>query len=81
MKIFKALSKLTYIFPIASLIVPFPSWAGTIVAGVQILEPNELVAGKTQSQWGDLWWQWAANIPSSQNPLVFDDNTDPLGQG
>ena len=35
-----------------------------------ILNPDVIVAGRTQAQWADAWWQWALSFPANQSPQV-----------
>jgi hypothetical protein len=67
------------IIPLVTLINSFPSFASTMIGSVNILDPDELIDGKTQASLGDLWLQWTIGLPKNNHPLVFDDNTDPLG--
>ena len=76
----KHLSKASFLLPTLLLVVAQPSLAGTIVGGVEVLDPDELVAGKTQALWSNLWWQYIVSIPTPQNPSAFDDFSDPLGK-
>jgi Ca2+-binding RTX toxin-like protein len=34
-----------------------------------VVDPTQTIAGKTQSQLGDEWWQWDATIPQDDNPI------------
>ena len=42
----------------------------TVVGGVEVLAPDALVAGKTQGEWGNLWWQYILSIPTNDNPAT-----------
>jgi len=52
-----------------------------IVLGLQgaataaVISPGTSVAGHTQLEWSEQWWQWIMSIPKSTNPLV-DPNGD-----
>lgn len=35
-----------------------------------ILPPDAIVAGRTQNQWAETWWNWVASHPSSTNPVL-----------
>jgi hypothetical protein len=37
-------------------------------ADVQILKPDQPVAGQTQLFWAQAWWQWILSIPAATNP-------------
>jgi hypothetical protein len=41
-----------------------------VVGGVEVLAPDALVAGKTQGEWGNLWWQYILSIPNNDNPAI-----------
>lgn len=43
-------------------------------ADAGLLDPDALVAGKSQNDWAEQWWEWAANIPAASNPVL-----DPTG--
>jgi hypothetical protein len=43
---------------------------GSTAAKAGILLPDQSVAGKTQAEWGNLWYQQFLAIPASQNPLA-----------
>lgn len=42
--------------------VPLPVRAG-------LLAPDVPVAGVSQAEWGDRWWQWAIHYPNGSNPV------------
>lgn len=73
MNYFKILSQASALLTFAFLTGISPSVASTIVGGIEVLDPDELLAGKTQAEWGNLWWQYLYEIPFEQSP-VFDDN-------
>jgi hypothetical protein len=35
-----------------------------------LVAPNVNVAGKSQNDWAEQWWNWAGNIPEASNPVV-----------
>jgi hypothetical protein len=41
-----------------------------------VLAPTEQVAGRSQLEWVQNWWQWALSFPADQSPLV--DNSGAL---
>jgi len=47
--------------------------ADYVVSGVTVLSPGSTVAGKTISEWGDTWWQWAMS-QSTPNDAFTDPN-------
>ena len=51
-----------------------------------LIPPEQKIAGKTQAELGNQWWQYAVSIPTNpdpsvrkQNPFTFKDETDPRG--
>jgi hypothetical protein len=42
-------------------------------ADVQILKPDQIVAGHTQLYWAQTWWQWLLSIPAAINPANDPD--------
>ncbi|HEC19367.1 MAG TPA: hypothetical protein ENI97_08485 [Gammaproteobacteria bacterium] len=34
-----------------------------------VLDRNELVAGLTQGDYVNMWWQWAVSMPASESPV------------
>jgi hypothetical protein len=34
-----------------------------------IIDPTEPIAGRTQSEWGDKYWQWTGTTPQDDNPV------------
>jgi hypothetical protein len=48
--------------------------AVTSSAHAGLLAPDATVAGISQAEWGDRWWQWAISYPTASNPIV-----DPTG--
>ncbi len=72
MNYLKILSPGTALLTLTFLTGISPSYASTMIAGVKVLDPNELLAGKTQAEWGDLWWQYLYEIPLNLSP-VFDE--------
>jgi Ca2+-binding RTX toxin-like protein len=40
-----------------------------------VIDPKAKIAGKTQAEWGDKWFQWSGSIPLDDNPL-FDNTGD-----
>jgi hypothetical protein len=42
-------------------------------ADVQILKPDQIVAGHTQLFWAQTWWQWLLNITAAINPANDPD--------
>jgi hypothetical protein len=47
---------------------------GTVHAQAGLLAPTETVAGLTQNQWAEAWWNWALSFPEATNPVA-----DPTG--
>lgn len=41
----------------------------------KVLPPKAKLHGKTQGEWGALWWQWALSVPADRNPVA-----DPTGE-
>ena len=39
-------------------------------AKAEILSPTESVAGLTQNEWAEAWWNWTASYPADINPVV-----------
>jgi hypothetical protein len=47
---------------------------------VQILPPNQIVAGQTQLFWAQAWWQWVLGVPcESSTTCTHNPNIDPTG--
>ena len=44
-----------------------------------VFSPEETIKGFEQWDLGDRWWQTLYSIPANQNPLSFDDESDPNG--
>ena len=45
-------------------------------ANVQIVPPNNDVAGQSQLFWAQAWWQWALGVPAPNNPLTDTTGAD-----
>ena len=35
-----------------------------------LISPNVAVAGKTQAEWSQAWWQWAASFDRQESPVA-----------
>ena len=46
----------------------------SIPAFADIARPGDIIAGHTQLEWAQEWWQWAVGVPAPNNPLL-----DPTG--
>ena len=46
-----------------------------------VVEPTEMVAGKTYAQYVPTWWQWAYTQPAKNHPLVYSEGGDFCGTG
>ena len=44
-----------------------------------IFQPDDPINGFEQDDLGNIWWQTFLAIPSDENPLLFEDATDPDG--
>lgn len=45
----------------------------------QVINPDAVAYGRTNSEWSAEWWQWALSIPSANHPL-FDTADCSVGQ-
>ena len=39
-------------------------------AFADIAKPGDMIAGHTQLEWAQAWWQWAVGVPAPDNPLL-----------
>ncbi len=46
------------------------SWAGTIVGGVEVFDPDELIAGTSQAVLANQWVQYVNGVEKDDNPLL-----------
>jgi hypothetical protein len=45
---------------------------GLVAQANPVIAPTEQVAGRSQIEWAQSWWQWALSFPADQSPLVDD---------
>ena len=55
---------------LAILTASTPAFAGTDIARVDIARPGDMIAGHSQLEWAQAWWQWAVGVPEPNNPLL-----------
>ncbi|MEF8701522.1 MAG: PEP-CTERM sorting domain-containing protein [Candidatus Accumulibacter sp. UW20] len=49
--------------------------AAGLAQAFEIIAPDQPVAGKSQLEWSQEWWQWALGAPASDNPLLDPDGS------
>jgi hypothetical protein len=49
--------------------VAFAILTASVPAFADIAKPADIIAGHTQLEWAQAWWQWAVGIPAPNNPL------------
>ena len=57
----------------------FSSTAAIADRSSPVIDPTNVIAGRTYADWSAAWWQWVASIPPSSNPL-FDNGDCTTGQ-
>jgi hypothetical protein len=50
--------------------VVLAGWLFPLPSRADLLPPSTSVAGKSQNDWAEAWWDWAANIPGAMNPVL-----------
>src|SRR5215471_483065 len=59
------------------------TWIGLAHGNAQsinpgIVDPTNIYAGKTYSQWSAAFWQYLMSLPTTNNPLLLYDSTYPI---
>lgn len=44
-------------------------------AGAIVVPPHESVAGRSQAEWSEAWWQWAGSFSRAQSPIADTDGS------
>lgn len=52
---------------------------GHYCSQISIVSPQEEVEGKTQAEWGDMWWKTLLETPQDRNPLSSDRSFRSIG--